>query len=399
MKRVAQADKQGAEQAKRRANTAGQIIARGEDTWLVRIFTGRDGNGKRRYLNKTIKGKKKDAQDYLSKTLTAISTGTFVESSPITFAEYLDKWLAATSSRVREKTYRSYEEVLRIYVRPTLGGNRLADIRPLDIQGLYAELQARKLSARTIRYAHAVTFSAFKQAVRWQMLARNPCESVEPPRQVRKEMQALAPDEAARFLKSAAQDRLGVLFEFALATGMRPSEYLGLQWKDVDVEKGIITVQRTLARRKGGGWYFDEPKTPRSRRSIPLPASTLRALVEHKRRQSEARLKAGPDYQNNDLIFATSDGTPLLLRNLIRRHFRLILKSAKLPLTLRLYDLRHTCATLLLAAGVHPKVASERLGHSSVTLTLDVYSHVLPSMQEAATEKLESILFKQTGTQ
>ena len=171
-----------------------------------------------------------------------------------------------------------------------------------------------------------------------------------------------------------------------------------MQWKDVDTEKGIITVQRALSWRKGGGWYFDEPKTQRSRRSIPLPASTLRSLIEHKRRQSEARLKAGAGYQNNDLVFATGDGTPILLRNLIRRHFRPILTRAKLPLTLRLYDLRHTCATLLLSAGVHPKVASERLGHSSVTLTMDVYSHVLPSMQEAATEKLESLLFQRGGT-
>jgi integrase len=387
----------------------------GEDNWRVRIFIGRDGNEKRRYINKTIRGKKKDAQDYLNKTLTAISAGTFVEPSPMTVSAYFDKWLVATRGRVREKTFRSYEDVLRLYVRPAIGEKRLMDVRPLDLQSLYSHMQATKLkdkeapqpgviyglglSARTIRYAHTVSFNAFRQAVKWHMLARNPCEAVEPPRKVGKEMQALSPDEATRFLEAATPDRFGVLFELALCTGMRPSEYLGLQWKDVDMEKGIITVQRTLTWRKGGGWYFDEPKTPRSRRNIPLPATALRALKEHKRQQAEARMKVGAAYQNNDLVFATGDGTPLLLRNLIRRHFRPVLKRAKLPLTLRLYDLRHTCATLLLSAGVHPKVASERLGHSSVMLTMDVYSHVLPSMQEAATEKLESILFKQTGTQ
>lgn len=287
--------------------------------------------------------------------------------------------------------------MLRIYVRPAIGEKRLADLRPLHLQALYSEMQARKLSARTVRYAHTVLFSAFGQAVKWRMLAHNPCEAVETPRQSRKEMQALSPEQAARFLEAAAQDRLGVLFGFALATGMRPSEYVGLQWKGIDTEKGIVTVQRTLAWRKGGGWYYDEPKTPRSRRNIPLPASTLRALMEHKRRQSEARLKAGPDYQNHDLVFATGDGTPLLLRNLIRRHFRPILKRAKLPETLRLYDLRHTCATLLLATNEHPKVVSERLGHSTITLTLDIYSHVLPSMQQAASEKLENLLFKKAG--
>jgi integrase len=227
----------------------------------------------------------------------------------MTVSAYFDKWPAATRGRVREKTFRSYEEVLRLYVRPAIGEKRLMDVRPLDLQSLYSHMQAIKLkdkeapqpgviyglglSARTVRYAHAVTFNAFRQAVKWHMLARNPCEAAEPPRKVCKEMQALSPDEATRFLKAAAQNRFGMLFELALATGMRPSEYLGLQWKDVDLETGIITVQRTLTWRKGGGWYFDEPKTPRSRRSIPLPASTTRSLKEHKRRQAEARMKAG----------------------------------------------------------------------------------------------------------
>lgn len=257
----------------------------------------------------------------------------------------------------------------------------------------YTSLQDRGLSARTIRYAHSVLASALTQAVKWRMAAQNPALLVELPRSSRKEMAALSPVDATRFLAEAARDHLGALFAFALATGLRPSEFMGLQWKDVELEKGIVTVCRTLVRRKGGGWYYGEPKTPRSRRNIPLPTSMLRALIMHKRQQAETRLKAGAEYQNNDLVFATGDGTPLLLRNIIRRHFRPILKRAGLPETLRLYDLRHTCATLMLSAGVHPKVASERLGHSSVTLTMDVYSHVLPSMQQDATEKLESILF------
>jgi integrase len=373
---------------------AGQIIKRRDKVWIVRIFTGRDSEGKRRYLNKTIYGTKKDANTYLSATLTAMSAGTFVESSPLTVNAYLDNWLeAAARPRVRERTFTSYEDVLRLYIRPTLGNKKLSDLRPLDLQGLYSDMQARGLSARTIRYAHSVLASALTQAVKWRMAAQNPAMLVELPRSSRKEMEALSPEDVTRFLAEAATDHLGVLFAFALATGLRPSEFMGLQWKDIELGKGIVTVCRTLVRRKGGGWYYGEPKTPRSRRNIPLPASMLRALITHKRQQSETRLKAGEEYQNHDLVFATGDGTPLLLRNIIRRHFRPTLKRAGLPETLRLYDLRHTCATLMLSAGVHPKVASERLGHSSVTLTMDVYSHVLPSMQQDATEKLESILF------
>lgn len=160
-------------------------------------------------------------------------------------------------------------------------------------------------------------------------------------------------------------------------------------------------MQRSLIWRsyQSGDWYFGEPKTPRSRRRIPLPASVVRALVEHRRRQAEERLKAGAEYRNLDLVFATGEGQPLIRLNVIHKHFKPILKRAKLSETLRLYDLRHTCATLLLAANENPKVVSERLGHASITLTLDVYSHVLPDMQQGASEKLESILFKQTGTQ
>jgi integrase len=363
---------------------AGQIIKRGDKTWVVRIFTGRDANGKRRYLNKTIKGTKKDAETYLSKTTTAISTGTFVEPSPLTLNDYLSKWLhTAARLRLAERTFDSYSELITRYVTEDFGTRKLSDLRPLHIQKLYADMQERGLSARTVRYLHAVLTSALKQAVRWDMLARNPAEAVDLPKQIRKEMHALSPEEAGRFLMAAAADKWGIVFVFALATGMRPEEYLGLQWKDVDFDKGIVTVRRALVwRATGGGWYFGEPKTARSRRSIPLPASTMLALKDHRRKQAEERLKAGTDYQQHDLVFATPEGSPPMPRNLKRRHFRPILKTAKLPDDSRLYDLRHSCATLLLAAGENPKVVSERLGHATITLTLDVYSHVLPTMQK-----------------
>lgn len=225
------------------------------------------------------------------------------------------------------------------------------------------------------------------------MLQRNPCEFVDLPRMARKEMQALSPHEASRFLQAAREDKLGIVLSFALATGMRPEEYLALKWSDLDLHAGNATVRRTVIWRKGGGWYFGEPKTSRSRRTIPIPRSLVGELADHRRKQAESRLKKGADYQNNDLVFASGEGTPILLRNLVRRHFQPLLARAELSPTLRLYDLRHSCATLLLSAGENPKVVSERLGHASIVLTLDTYSHVLPSMQQAATEKLERILY------
>jgi integrase len=374
---------------------AGQLIQRGERTWLVRVFLGRDSRtGKRRFHNHTIKGNKKDAQRYLNGRLREIDLGTFVEPSRESLNEYLDKWLKTAKQKLSERTHTDYEELLERYVREEFGEKKLSDLRPLDIQGLYTKMQERGLSARTVRYTHAVLSSALKQAVKWGMLAQNPASLVDLPKQTRKEMQALSPEEAARFLKAADDDRYGVLFTLALITGMRPEEYLGLQWKDVNLEKGIVTVQRTLVwRRKGGGYYFGEPKTSKSRRNIPIPFSLVRALTEHRRRQMEERLKAGAMYQNLDLVFTTADGGPLMVQNLFRRHFKPILKKAGLPLSIRLYDLRHSCATLLLAAQENPKVVSERLGHATITLTLDTYSHVLPSMQRAASDKLEDMLY------
>src|SRR5882724_8933367 len=319
---------------------AGQIVKRGDKTWLVRIFMGRDTKGKRRYLNKTMHGTKKDAEAYLSKTVTEISSGTFVEDSRITIDAYLKKWLAtAARPRLRDNTYREYEGLIDRYVTPTLGAKRLSEVRPLDVQALYSTLSENGLSPRTVRFTHAVITSAFKQAVRWRMLSLNPCDSVELPRKAAREMQSLTPIEAARFLREAATDRWFALFILALATGLRPSEYLGLKWQDIDLKRGIISVQRSLTWRsyKTGDWYFSEPKTPRSRRRLPLPESAGRALATHKRRQAEERLKAGADYMNLDLVFATTLGQPLIRLNVVQKHFKPILVRAKLPTTLRLY--------------------------------------------------------------
>jgi integrase len=233
------------------------------------------------------------------------------------------------------------------------------------------------------------------------MLPLNPAQSVDLPRRTRQEMKALSPEEATVFLEAAKEDTHGLIFAFALATGMRPEEYLALQWKDIDLHKGTATVQRTLCwrRQKGGGWYFGEPKTAQSRRTVPLPASIVRELVRHKARQSETRLKLGSEYQKFDLVFATTTGGPLHPDNLNGRNFKGVCKHAGLSPKLTLYALRHTCATLLLLAGVNSKIVAERLGHSSIAITLDIYSHVLPSMQQVAADELENMLFRKAVTQ
>jgi integrase len=374
---------------------SGMVFEREKGVWYARVtFTDKDG--KRRYIKRRAESKThgKELVRQLLRDLDD-SGDVVVDGHTVSLNKYFDRWLeAAAKPRLSERTFCDYEDLLRRYVRPAMGNKKLSELRPLDIQGFYSSLQDRGLSARTVRYTHAVLSSALKQAVKWGLILRNPASLIELPKQTRKEMQALSPDAAARFLDAATKDRWGIIFMVALVTGMRPEEYLALQWKDIDLKNEVATVQRTLCwRRKGGGWYFGEPKTARSRRTIPLPTSMNRLLADHKRHQAEERLRAGQRYENYDLVFATSDGGPLLPQNLFRRHFKPILKRAGLPESIRMYDLRHSCAILLLATNENPKVVSERLGHASITLTLDTYSHVLPSMQKAATDKLEKMLF------
>jgi integrase len=287
----------------------------------------------------------------------------------------------------------SYKDLLDRYIRPDVGGRCLIKLTPLEIQRVYASMLDRGLSPETVRHAHAVLRAALNQAVKWRLLVVNPALAVDLPKVRKKEMKALSPKQAGRFLEHAAGDRLGALFSLALTTGMRPGEYLGLQWKDVDLTGGTVVVRRTLVPKADGGWDFAEPKTPQSARTIPIPRSVTVVLVEHQKKQAEEKVKAGQHYEDHELVFAGPKGHAIQLRNLVNRHFKPILRAAELPPTLRLYDLRHSCATLLLSQGEHPKVVSERLGHASVTLTLDTYSHVLPTMQQRAAERMEEILF------
>jgi integrase len=372
---------------------AGQITKRGENTWYVRIFLGRDANGKRKYFNKTVHGTKKDAQKFLTAKLREKDLGVFIEPAAMSVDSFLDKWLKESAKqRLRENTFNSYQDMLRWHVREKIGAKRLCDLQGYDVQKLYNELTASGLSPRTVRYAHAILTSALKQAVKWQMIIRNPCENCDLPKKEKKEMKHLSREETARFLQVAKDDKWFPLFLIAVELGLRPEEYFALQWKDFDFENNVVSIRRAVIEKRGGGFYFSDVKTTSSVRSINISNAIVKALKTHRRSQLEERMKIGADYQNLDLVFASELGTPLMRRNLINRHFKPLLKKAELK-NIRLYDLRHTTASLLLAANEHPKVVQERLGHSSVMITLDTYSHVSPTMQKAATEKLEKMLY------
>jgi integrase len=392
----------------------------GKVTWQVRVRVGALPDGKPDLITRTFK-KRGAASDYLTKTRQDRADGKVVRESKLTLNQFLDKWLVSAGQSVRVQTAESYAWSLEHYVRPALGGKRLDQVTPLVIQSHFQALAEEvftrrvrapkaktgrgeakegapafitreyRLSARTVRYAQSVLSAALKQAVRWHILAYNPAADVDKIRQPRREMQALGAEDAKRFLAAIEGTRHEALFKLALFTGMRPGEYLGLRWEDLNLKKGAVTVQRALVKTTDG-YRLDEPKTDRSRRTIPIPASVVEALRRHKTEQLEERLRLGGTWEQPDLVFTNELGGFLERQNLLHRHFRKALKVAGLPITLRLYDLRHTAATLLLAAGIHPKVASERLGHASITMTLDTYSHVMPNMQREASDKMEELL-------
>jgi integrase len=373
----------------------GQVIKKGDRKWLVKVFLGRDPQGKKKYFSKQINGIKRDADNYLNRTLTELSQGTFVIPTLRNLNEYLDEWLKnAAQHKLSERTYGDYVYNLKRYVRPKLGLKKLSSISPLNLQELYTDLRAKGLSPRTVQIVHNILNSALKQAVKWRILQQNPAQYVDRPKQVRKEMAALSPEEAMLFLAVAKEDTHFLYFSLAIDTGARPSELLALQWSDIDFVQKKVTIQRSLDYPDyGRAFQFIETKTSRSRRSITISETNIRHLREHKRSQAEQRLKAGDKWHPLNLVFCMPDGKPLQSRNILRRHLRPILKQAKLPESLNLYSLRHSCATLLLSAGVNPKVVSERLGHASIVLTLDTYSHVLPSRQRDAADKMEMLLF------
>ncbi len=372
---------------KRRQYGSGQIEKRG-DKWLIRMYLQRDGAGKKVFHNETVEGTKTEAEKRLRALQNEKDAGVFVEPTDLTLNQYLDKWLVIVQRKVAKRTHEDYSELMARYVKSELGEKRLSSLKNDDIQTLYTDMLERSLSSRTIRYTHTVLKAALKRAVKMGLLKSNPAEDVELPRKEQREMRALTPDEARKFLDAAEGDRYEALFIFALDTGMRPEEYLALKWGDIDLERGTATVRRTLCwkrkgrKEEGGGWYFGKGKTAKSRRTLPLSRPTIQAITNHR----------PASFDPEDFVFTTVEGGPMISDNLAQRYFKPLLKKAKLS-TVRLYDLRHTMATLLLVAGVNPKIVSERLGHSSVVLTLDTYSHIIPGLQELATQKLEQALF------
>lgn len=339
------------------------------------------------------------ALDYAQYQERAIAGGSYVKPQRELLRTYAQRWIETYATpKLGPKTVSGYRYIFERYVHPLLGNVELQRLSPTMIQSAYAKLQAgglregkltrKPVSARTVHHVHTVLSESLKWAVRWSLLSRNPCEVVSPPTPVRKKLGRLTPSECYALLKAAKGSVLEPMVHLGLHTGMRRGEVLGLKWSNVDLDHGTLSVTQTVQRVKGQGLMVLPPKTERSRRAVSLSTESVISLRAQRDRQ---RLAAGRAPKPDEWVFTNDDGGPINPDYLTHAFHRL---TGAVGVTGRFHDLRHAHASFLLSEGIHPKIVSERLGHSAISITLDTYSYVLPGLQGLAAEAFDEAMRK-----
>lgn len=371
----------------RRGNGEGTITQRKDGRWGAAAF---DARGIRRWYYGRTRG---EVAAKLGAASEARQSGEPVRPAlpkRLTLAEWAREWLEITERSLRYSSWRKHEERMRGHILPSLGRIPLATLAASDLDQLYARKLAEGLAPCSVHHIHATLHAALGLAVRRDKVGRNVADLVDPPRSAPREMRTLSELEYRTLIRAARQDpNAGALIVLAATTGMRKSEVLGLRWRDVDVARGEVHLATVLERR-GGTVSFAQPKTRGSKRHIQLTIDAVDALRRRRAHQHEQRLAAGPGWTEHDLVFTRADGEPLA-ESALWRYFFALLAANGLP-RIRLHDLRHTAATVLLGLGVHQKIVSEMLGHSRTAITLDLYSHVTPTMQRDAVRALEAAI-------
>jgi integrase len=380
----------------KRGNSEGSIFQRGDGRWCAVIDLGWE-NGKRKRKS-LYAATRKEVAGQLNKALREKAQGLPVVVGRQTVAQFLTYWLEHhVRSSVRPRTYESYELLSRVHIVPELGRIPLQQLAPQRIQAFLAAKLKNGKAPQTVRHMRTVLRRALNFAMKWGVVARNSAALVDPPRVERHKAKSLSPEEARQFLVAAEEERLSGLYVLSLSLGMRQGEVLGLRWADLELESEnpSLVVNQAL-QRLGGEFRFVEPKTERSRRTIALPKSVVRALLAHRKRQAIERLAVGPRWKDFGLVFTLPDGSPIERKSL-HKDFKRILAKAGLPDS-RFHDLRHSAASLLIAQGVPLRTVMELLGHSSISITADIYSHIAPAMMREAADKMDSILARTADT-
>lgn len=382
--------------AGKRGHDEGSIYERADGRWAASVSLGYGPDGKRQ--RKTVYGQtRKEVAAKLVELQKSAQSGLPPTNDRATVAQLMESWLTeAAKPTIRPKTYRSYEQLTRVHIVPALGRERVAKVDARRIQAFLREKQDSGLSPRTVQYLRAILRRAFAQAVKWDWVPRNVVALTEPPKQEKGEIPVFTPEQARALLDNFSGHRLGTLFTVQLGLGLRLGEALGLRWEDVALNTaqngGMVSIKVQLQQLKGVHALVP-PKSKTSRRTIGLPAFVARALTERKAVQDEDARYWEPEANPWGLVFTTYAGKPLGERN-VRRDFQALLATAKLS-RIRLHDLRHLCASLLLSQGVHPRVIMEILGHSNFSLTMNTYSHVMPANAHAAAQALDGLLNEQ----
>lgn len=371
----------GGDAVKRRAKGEGSLTKRVDGRYQG-SYIGSDG--RRHYL---YGRDRKAVKDRLEGALKEMELGVFVAGPGQSVRQFLEAWLTDANARLRPRTAQRYESLIRLHVVPTLGDVSLRKLTPQHLSSLYAELLAKQ-SPASVAQLHAVLFGAFRLAMRWNLIGRNPAEAVQAPKVQRREMSVLTPEQAQTLM--GADDPLSCLYVLALTTGMRQGELLALRWRDVDLDAGIIRVNRNLVRIKGA-WLLADVKRAASRRQIQVGRLAIDALKAHRIRSAETLLSLGHRIDDATLIFTNANGDPLNGYHITERAFKPLLRRLGLP-SVRFHDLRHTAASLMLSQGIRVDLVSRRLGHSTPAVTLSIYAHLMPGDEAEAVRRLDAVL-------
>ena len=373
----------------KKSRRQGTVKQRHKGSWEIRYYGPADHNGKQKRIQETVRGTKKEAEKVLRERLSAIEDGSHIDKSKQTVSDFIDHWLVTyVATNCTARTASGYQGNIKRYINPAIGRVAIRSLTPGQVQAIYAGMLERGLSHTTVLHTHRVLKEALGHAVKWGILTRNVADSVSPPRREEKEMEMWDIPTIHKFLDLCdnGESIYGELFSFAIHTGLRRSEVCGLKWDVVDLTEGRLSVVRTLHLINGRGLVEGLPKTKRSRRNVALAPETVALL--HKVRGLQG-LRGFPT-TGDAYVFTRPSGLPLIPTKVTSEFTRLI-RSSCLP-HLTLPGLRHANATLQMAAGINPKVVSEGLGHSNISITLDLYSHVLPNMQQHAVDAVANLL-------
>ncbi|MED3729918.1 tyrosine-type recombinase/integrase [Geobacillus stearothermophilus] len=373
-----------------------KLIKEKKKGFYFRIDVGKDPvTGKRKQASFGPFRTKTEAKKELLKIKNQVDDGSYFKESTEDFSMFMERWFNTSYKRTVEiTTAKSREYVIRNHIMKYFQHKKINEITTFDIDSFYVDKLDSGYSGAYIRQMHNLLNQAFDQAVRWSLVKVNPVKNAKPPKVKSEEKITWTVDEVNRFLNLIKDSSMEIPYLLAIFTGMRRGEVLGLKWDDVDFENKKIRIKRSLCFVSGKGLIFKEPKTKKSKRQISISQHVVNVLKKHKQKQEFQKEKLGTQYQDNNLIVCTDDGKPLDPRNLLRQFYRLI-EEASVP-RISFHDLWHTHATILMQQGENPKVVSERLGHSRVGITLDLYSHVSDDLQEQAAEKFENALLKQS---